>query len=377
MKIAFLNDVAYEYAVGGANAIGGAERNIWFHSRALAAAGWSVQIGVRRALQFKQRKVIDGVEYVGIGQGQVLLAWHRFLSSERPDWLYWGGADHLWGPLVEIAKLAGVRTVFHAALDADVQPRRALFRRPRWWPLYAWGLWRADKIFVQHSGQLSLLHPRLRQKACTLPKVCPLPALVKPHSQRQAYVAWVATLREHKRPDVLIEIARRSPNVQFIVCGGPTDYLTPPGYGMRMVEILTKLPNVDYRGRIAPDEAMEVIANASLLLCTSDEEGFPNTFTQAWSSGTPVVTLKVDPDSIIEQKELGTVSGDVNGAVADINALMDSVDRREEIAGRARRYILENHNEAAVTGIFNNALGTGCRDLNKGDVTLESADLNQ
>ena len=72
MKIAFLNDVAYEYAVGATNALGGRERNIWFHSRALAAAGWSVQVGVRGALRVKERKVIDGVEYVGIGHGQIL-----------------------------------------------------------------------------------------------------------------------------------------------------------------------------------------------------------------------------------------------------------------------------------------------------------------
>ncbi len=40
MKIAFLNDVAYEYAIGSPKAVGGTERDIWILSRALAAAGW-------------------------------------------------------------------------------------------------------------------------------------------------------------------------------------------------------------------------------------------------------------------------------------------------------------------------------------------------
>jgi glycosyltransferase involved in cell wall biosynthesis len=359
MKIAFLNDMAYEYATGGRTAIGGAERNIWLHSRALAAAGWSVQIGVRGALKANERKSINGVEYIGIGHGQPLLACYRFLSSERPDWLYWGGASHLWGPIVEIAKLAGVRTVFHAALDADMQPRRAVIRRSRCWPLYAWGLWRTDRIFVQHTGQLALLHPQLRSKAYMLPKVCPLLSTVKPHSKRQEYVAWVATLRQHKRPDVLIDIANRLPNIQFIVCGGPSDYLTPPSYGKRMIESMTQLSNIEYRGRIEPEEAMTVIANAALLLCTSDEEGFPNTFTQAWSSGTPIVTLKIDPDNIIERVGLGAVSHTVEGAIADISALVGCVDQREDIALRARRYISENHNERVVVGIFDEALRNG------------------
>ena len=39
MKIAFLDNIAYEYARGKTNAIGGSQRNISFHSRALAAAG--------------------------------------------------------------------------------------------------------------------------------------------------------------------------------------------------------------------------------------------------------------------------------------------------------------------------------------------------
>ena len=370
MKIAFLNDIAYGYASGGKDALGGAERNIWFHSRALAAAGWTVQIGVRTALQYNERKVIEGVEYVGIGRGQVFMDWFRFLSSERPDWLYLAGASHLWGPLVEIAGLVGVRTVIHTAFDTHVQPRRALVQRSHWWPLYAWGLWRADKIFVQHTGQLLGLHQKLRLKACVLPKVCPLPPAIQPHSQRQEYVAWVATLRQHKRPDVLIDIARRATNIQFIVCGGPSDRHSPPGYGMRMVETMNKLPNVDYRGRVRSEEANEVIANAALLLCTSDKEGFPNTFIQAWSNGTPVVTLKVDPDNIIEKIGLGLVSKTVDGAVADINRLIKSFERREEIALRARTFISENHNESRVVEIFNKTLEI--RECTQSNVTRGS-----
>jgi glycosyltransferase involved in cell wall biosynthesis len=366
MKIAFLNDVAYEYAIGGENAVGGLERNIWIFASALAAQGWSVQVGVCRSLRLRECKVIDGVEYVGIGHGQVrpgqiLVDWYRFLASERPDWLFWAGASHLWGPLVEIAKFLGVRTIFHACLDSDVQPTRAAFQRSRWWPLYAWGLWRADKIFVQHAGQLLMLHPRLRSKAYTLPKVGVLPSAMKPHSERKAYVAWVAMLRRHKRPDVLIDIAKKMPNIQFVVCGGPTDCRTPAGYSMQMVETMTSLQNVDYRGRVSPDQAMEAIANAALLLCTSDEEGFPNTFMQAWGSGTPVVTLTVDPEHIIEKKGLGKVSKNVDFAIADINALIASPERREEIALRARRYISENHAQHAVVEIFTAALDGGSR----------------
>jgi glycosyltransferase involved in cell wall biosynthesis len=362
MKIAFINDGSYEFASGNSAAVGGLERDQWLFARMLAAADWSSVIGVRKGLKYGERRVIDNVEYLGIGQGQYLLACYRFLSSERPDWLFWEGASHLLGPLVEAANCAGVNTVFHTAFDSDVQPRNALSRRRRWWPLYSWGLSRTDTIFVQHSGQLSGLKPCWRSKAHILPKICiqsgrlAESVTVKPHPERPKYVAWVAMLREPKRPDVLIEIARKAPTVRFVVCGGPTGHRSPSGYGARIVDALRSIPNIEYRGKTAHEEAMQVIADAAVLLSTSDEEGFPNTFTQAWSVGTPVVSLKIDPDSTIARMDLGAVSGDIDNAIADIKTLIDSPQRREDIAVRARKYVAEAHSESVVTAIFKRAL---------------------
>ena len=41
------------------------------------------------------------------------------------------------------------------------------------------------------------------------------------------------------------------------------------------LQALRAITNIDYRGQVAPEEAMEAIADAALLLSTSDEEGFP------------------------------------------------------------------------------------------------------
>jgi glycosyltransferase involved in cell wall biosynthesis len=361
MKIAFLNENIYELAANPSGAVGGLERDQWLFARMLTAAGWKAAVSVREALKDGERRVIDNVEYVGIDPKNYFTAWYRFLRSERPDWLFWEGADRLLGPVVEMARFAGVRTVFHTAFDRDVQPRQALFLHSRWWPLYAWGLHRADRIFVQHSGQLAGLDSKLQSRAYVLPKVCVLSgksagAAVKHHAEREHFVAWVAMLRQPKRPDLLIDIARKIPQVRFVVCGGPTAHRSPQGYGDRMVEALRAEPNIEYRGQTSPDEAMQVIADAALLLSTSDEEGFPNTFTQAWMAGTPVVSLRVDPDQIIAGMKLGLISGRVDKAAEDIRRLLDSPQVREEISVRAQRYIAEMHSEQAVTAVFERAL---------------------
>ena len=175
MKIAFVYEGIYGYASGAANAVGGAERDQWLLARALVAAGWSAVVAVRGELNLGERRIIDGVEYVGIEAGPALFAWHDFLSTERPDWLFWECSYHLLGPLVELAKVHRIKTIFHAAFDSDFIPRKALSFRRQLWPLYAWGLSRTDRIFVQHGGQLSGLRPRWRAKARVLPKICVFP----------------------------------------------------------------------------------------------------------------------------------------------------------------------------------------------------------
>jgi glycosyltransferase involved in cell wall biosynthesis len=362
MKIVFTNDTIYGWASGGF-AVGGAERQQWLLARALAATGWSVTVGVHKALEAGEHRTIDGVKFLGIGRGNIGLGrghihrvWYRFLSSEQPDWWYWRCANHLWGSAVEIAKLAGVRTIFAAAFDTDVQPRRALLRRPHWWPLYAWGLLRTDKIVLQHTGQLAALSPRWQPKAYIVPSIAGEMIPAKPHSERAKYVAWVAMLRQPKRPDVLLEIAHKTPAIRFLVCGGPAPFASPPGYSESIVEALQAQPNIEFLGKVAPQKTRQIIADAALLLSTSDAEGFPNTFLEAWSSGTPVISLKIDPDRIIERWELGTVPGTVERAAADITTLMGSPQRRDDMAMHAQRYVAEAHSEATVATIFKRAI---------------------
>lgn len=356
MKVVMTNDGIYAYASGSSLAVGGAERYQWLLARALATHGWVVTVGVREAMEPGKRTMIEGVEFVGIDQGQALLAWCRFLLSERPDWWYWQCAYHLLGPTVAIAKLIRVRTIFSAMHDRDVRPRHALSLRPRWWPLYAWGLLWVDKVYVQHGGQLAALVPRWRSEATILPGIVSQMAAVKSHFERAKYVAWVAMLRQVKRPDVLLEIARKAPSIHFVVCGGTTTHRSTPGYSEGVVDALRALPNIEFLGQVAPEKALQVIADAAILLSTSDEEGFPSTFLEAWASGTPVVSLKIDPDRIIERAGLGTVPGTIENTIADIKALLDSPQLRDELAVRARQYIMEHHSATAVIRVFEQSI---------------------
>lgn len=355
MKVAFLNDRIFGYALSDAGTVGGSERQQWLLARGLAAHGWNVSVGLRQGLKPGERRTIEGVEFQGIQQGQCLMDWYRFIASIRPDWLYWRGSSHLFGPLVQIAHLVGARTIFAAAFDTDVSPRMALTARQRWWLLYAWGLSRTERVFVQHEGQLDDLSVRWKSKAQVVRSITPLPSLVQSHSTRRPYVAWVGMLRQPKRLDLLIEIAKCSPTINYVVCGGVTAHRSQPGYGQRLIDEMRALSNVEYRGKVSPIEAERVIGGAAALLCTSDQEGFPNTFLQAWSYGTPVVSLRVDPDGLVQRLGLGVITGTARDAVGCLHGLLTSSDERQRIAAKARAYIAGHHSEAIVVRTFDRA----------------------
>ncbi|MEX2493388.1 MAG: glycosyltransferase family 4 protein [Nitrospirales bacterium] len=356
MKFLHMNDVVYGYAAGDPTVNGGAERYQWLLARAMAHRGWSAVVGVRKGLAEQERRTIEGVEFVGIGDDHILRSWNRFLKTEQPDWWFWQCADHWLGLAVEIAKLNGVRFIFSAMVDLDVIPHRALVRRPSLWPLYAWGLRRSNRIVVQHGDQLNQLAPSLRSKASILPGIVGQTLEVKPHAAGRNYVAWVGVLRQPKRPDLLLEIAKRLPDVPFVVCGGFSTFMTPEGFAEPIVEKLKALSNVQYLGQVAPRKTLEIIGNAAMLLSTSQLEGFPSVFLEAWAAGTPVVSLKIDPDGVIQRKNLGTLSGTVEIAVRDIATLMQSRDRREEMSLRARQHVKEAHSDEAAIRVIESVI---------------------
>jgi glycosyltransferase involved in cell wall biosynthesis len=352
MKFVIQNHNIYPFASGSQIITGGAERQQWLLARALVKHGHDVVV-YSLARDVKKMQKIEGVTFKWMSPLSPIFAWPRIACVEKADWWYWRGQDYYLGYLGLITRLSSTRLLFACAFDTDCVPSQALTRRKYLCIFYALGLFLSTRIFVQHMGQFNLLSPWLQKKATLVPSFSGDAA---PITNRADYVAWVAALREPKRPHLIAEIARRLPNVRFVVCGSVSTHRTAEGYSKKTMQILLSCPNIEYRGQVSPEEAQSVIRNAGLLLSTSNIEGFPNTFLQAWAEGVPVVSLELDPDGVINKYKLGKVSRTIEECVVSIRQLLNDRVLNNLLGANGIEYVKNFHSEDVMVAHLLTAL---------------------
>jgi glycosyltransferase involved in cell wall biosynthesis len=277
------------------------------------------------------------------------------LERADADLYYTSCAGMHVGLLAMFCRRHGRRFVFRSASDTDCDPARLLvrYRRDRW--LYEYGLRRAHVILVQSEAQKEALARNYGLEARVAPMLVE-PA--QPASVRDIDVLWVSNIRPVKRPERVLDLAAGLPRRHIHMAGGPL-----PGEEALYRETQTAAaarPNVTFHGRLAYHVAAALYARARVFLNTSDVEGFPNSYLQAWMRGVPVVTL-LDPDRVIEREGLGIAAKSparLAGAVRDL--LQDKAAWRAA-SERCRAYMAREHGEDKVLAPYLEGCGTALR----------------
>lgn len=165
---------------------------------------------------------------------------------------------------------------------------------------------KADYVVLQHSGQ-DVNWKSFKGKKIIFPNIIDKNSLkITKGGIEKEYFVYLGSLTILKGSDRLYQLAFIVNSAKpIMIIGQPNDYKS-----QKIFEQLKGMDNVIIKGRLDHDEAIQLVANAKALINTSNYEGFPNVFLEAWALGVPVISLKVNPGNVFEKYDLGVCCDD-------------------------------------------------------------------
>ena len=353
MDVCLVAHLAYGAMTGGHfGHVGGVERQTSLMARWLAARGHRVGL-VTWAEGPPGDETVDNVRIIKVCARADGWPGLRFL---HPRWTslvaalaradartyYHNCAEYVTGQVAWWAQRHRRRFIYSVASDMDCDPHLPNLRTWRERRLYSYGLKRARPVVAQTETQVTMLRESFGVEATVVPMPCPGPSedeFRAPVWRPNRRVLWVGQIRDVKGPGRLIDVAEACPELAFDVVGPATDDAS----ARAAVRRARHLPNVVLHGRVSRDGMAVFYRGAAMLLCTSDREGFPNTFLEAWSHGVPVVSTH-DPDGNIARLGLGASVPRDPAVIADaVRHLGSSADEWTRASRRARAHYLTHH----------------------------------
>jgi glycosyltransferase involved in cell wall biosynthesis len=245
--------------------------------------------------------------------------------------------------------------VFRVASDADCAPETLVLKKWQWRDarLYAYGLAHANAVLAQSEHQRALLQKNYAVESVIAPLLVEAPEQAKPFAQREIDVLWVNNLRDLKRPDIFLRLADDLPHLRFHVVGGPV-----PGdhafYEATKAQMQQRA-NLVFHGAVPYSAVNRFYGRARVLVNVSDIEGFPNSYLQAWTRGTPVAAY-FDPDAMISRNRLGAAAKSYEALREAVAALATDEYSWQAASARCRALMAARFDANAVLQPYLRAL---------------------
>lgn len=153
-------------------------------------------------------------------------------------------------------------------------------------------------------------------------------------------VLWVANLKPIKQPEIFLDIVkefRDDVRVNFYMLGRFAEQ-----YGDKLTELST-LTNFEYLGEVENDKVNKLLEQSHVLINTSVDEGFSNTFVQAWLRKVVVISMNSNPDYILTNLGIGYLSETKNKVVEILEILLENKLLLGEMAEKSYKYATKYH----------------------------------
>lgn len=328
-------------------------------AKELAARGYDVSVvtmnhgqweaithdGVRVHRAFGPDEGLPGLRFV---HPRMTKLWSAMTRANADVYIQRCG-DSVTGVAAAWCRVHGRAFVFSAASDADCQVHLPNLRTIRERALFRFGLKNATRVIAQSVQQQEMLRSAFAIDSARIASCAPSLANSSFKSNKWSERAkplfvWVGRFTRNKRLESFLELARSFPAFDFAVAGSA---YVENEYSLELAARAGHLPNVEMCGQVERSGLAELYECATALVCTSDYEGFPNTFLEAWSFGVPVITT-VDPDNVVRSNRLGFVASDATALWDSCRQLGESKTLRSEHSRRASAYFQAHHTVRAV-----------------------------
>jgi len=329
--------------------VGGAELQSVLLARELAQRNSNVSFIVLDHGQ-NSPEIVDGIRVIksypataamGIRPSTACLVW-KALSQADADIYY--GFRGVAGIVALYCLIKRRKLVIGIPSDMEVVPERAKGRNI-YNLLWKFDLKIASRVISQTKYQQEMLKKRFRRDSMII-KAFHAVETKEIEKSVPPIVLWVSTIRpQWKQPELFLKLAAAIPEARFQMVGGPS---REQEFYEQIKERAGKIANLDFVGFVPHHEIERYFEKASIFVNTSDVEGFPNTFLEAWSRYTPVVSLNIDPDEVICEHKLGLHSRTFERMVEDIRLLLSNEKLRQELGENGRRYVEQEHDVKSV-----------------------------
>ena len=291
---------------------------------------------------FKAHKPDGGIPVLRFFHPRLSYLW-RAMHKANADIYYQRCAGMHTGLVASFCIYHNKKFIYAASSNSNFlkgQQRIKLKRDLLW---YEWGLKKADTIIVQNMDQMRLLEMNYGVESVLIHSCYEDTLNQFPKMKcNKKNILWVSTMSECKRPEMFIHLAKSQPSYNFIMVGGPGEEKREKVFFCRLLKESEHIPNLELVGFVPFTMIDKYFDDACLFVNTSTQEGFPNTFLQAWSRGIPTISF-FDTGSRSEGKPVGVIVNSVEELSKAIENLITCDRIYSQISSRCLQYFKENH----------------------------------
>lgn len=361
--ISFVSDRLQHYLDRSNTTAGGAQRQQYLLARELLERGQQVSAIVGdygQPADVIQRgiRTIRGCPKDVSGPGDLpgaFLRLDRAIRRADADVYYVRGAPRLYVATRLLTWLHRKPLVFCIANDSDLDREYLESRYGRVADVYRRLLPLADEIITQTERQRDELLDEFDRSSTVVPNAYTLPPAEDVLEQaRREHVLWVGSSDPHqKKPERYLRLARALPSVEFVMISQDIGHSE---FHRKLMVEAEAISNLTFLENVPPDDVHDYYRRATALVNTSDYEGFPNTFLEAWRYGTPVVSLYFALDDVLEREEVGIHSGSMDDLVADVSALHRDEELRGQLGGNGRDLVERRYSISQAADIYQHVI---------------------